>query len=200
MDVTKHLGLEGLVEKIERASPIDPPTAKPLLDPAGWTGQDSEPTKTLFIDGNRIVIDPGPHTQVSLDYQRWRTGMWNTYTVSADLVFEDAGVMTGLTAFSGNTAHRVVAAFTPGSCEVTIGDASEPAASSSDLPDVAPVTYHVEIAVNPKAATVTVDGVQLAALPLPKAGPRRATGGIGIVSHRLSDTAPVSIVDNLAIN
>ena len=199
MDVTGPLTLEGLVEKIELASPLDPPTAQPLLDRDGWTGDDNLPTKVVTIEGNRIMIDPGSNASASVDYQRMRTVMWDTYTVSADLVFETGSVATGMVVFVGSSQHQVVATFTRGSYEVTIGNASESIASNPNLPDDEPVTYHVEIAATPTSVTVTIDGQQQATLPLTDVGPRRATGGIGLISHRMSDTAPVSIVDNLTI-
>jgi peptidoglycan/xylan/chitin deacetylase (PgdA/CDA1 family) len=201
MDVTWDLSLDGLVRKIELGSPIDPTNARPLTDRDEWTDSDQNPTNMLSIDGDRITVDPGPGGATSVQYARIRTTMWSNYTVSADLVFDPdtEGTTTGLSMFVGNIKHEVIVTMNHGHYSVSFGNSEEDVASG-DL-DSMPV-YHLDITATPTIMSISINGQPLPPVVVPPDsahGPREVGGGIGIISHRASDTSPVSVISNLTI-
>jgi biofilm PGA synthesis lipoprotein PgaB len=202
MDVTWALSLEGLVRKIELASPLDPGSTDPLADPGGWTNSDQQPSNALAIDGKRITIDPGPTGQTSVQYSRIRTTQWTNYSVSADLVFDDHGTTTGISVFVGNIKHEVVLSVNLGYYSLSFGD-SEDDISFGDLPEAG--VYHVDITATPTVVTVAINGQQLPPIVLPPLrekgppGEREVGGGIGLISHRAPD-ARLSVIDNLTVS
>ncbi|MDT5025691.1 MAG: hypothetical protein QOE61_2117 [Micromonosporaceae bacterium] len=200
MDITWDTSLEDFVRKLELASPLDPASADPLRDRDGWTNSDQKPTEALRIDGNRMIIDPGPSGQTSVQYSRVRTTMWNNYTVSADLEFADHGTTTGICVFVGNTRHEVVTSVNRGYYSISFGN-SEQDVSFGDLPDAE--AYHLDITVTPKLVFISIDGQMMPVVMPPElegraAAPRGVGGGIGLTSHRSPD-APLSVISNLAV-
>lgn len=201
MDITGELPLEGFVNKLELASPLDPSATRPLFDRSGWTDSDQQPTAAITLDGaGGAVLDPGPSGHVSLQYQRIRTVAWQSYTVSADLGFEPAmadGISTGIALFVGSLRHQVLVTVARGYYAVYVADADAPVASGGLIDmDI----YHVDIAVGSTAIAVSVNGDPLPVVQLPaEAKVREAAGGIGLVSHRESDGSPVSTIANLVI-
>lgn len=198
MDISWDITPGDFVGKLEMASPLDPGNAMALTNRDGWTDSDQQPTDALTITGDRIVIDPGPTGATSVQYARVRTTMWERYTVSADLVFPDKGITTGISTYVGNLAHEVVLSINKGYYSLSFGD-SEIDVAAGDLDEME--VYHVEITATPTAVTCAINGQQMPVVNIgPPLGHRMLAGGIGIISHRTTDSAPMSIIDNLAIS
>ena len=134
-----------------------------------------------------------------MQYARFRTPMWNTYTVSADLGFDPDinGTTTGLTVLTGSAHHEVDISMDRGYFSIFVGNTGG-AVQSGELPDQA--SYHLDVVVTPASVQVSIDGVALDPIPLDAAHPWEASGGVGLLSHRDSDAAPVSVISNLTIH
>jgi hypothetical protein len=196
MDITWNVSPDDFVRKLELASPLDPANA-PLRNRELWTSSDQQPPNQLTIDGNRMVIDPGPSAATTVHFSRLRTTMWENYAFSADLVVPDQGTTTGLCAYVGNLAHEVVVSIDRGYYSISFAN-TDIDLSAGDLPDAD--VYHVDVTVSPTQVSCAINGQQMPPVAIgPPAGPRHIAGGIGIISRRTTDTSPVSTVDNLVI-
>jgi hypothetical protein len=58
----------------------------------------------------------------------------------------------------------------------------------------------VEVAATPTGVAVTIDGMAVEPLVFDSAPPWEIAGGIGLLSHRDSAEAPVSVVSNLEVH
>lgn len=199
MDVTADVTPEKWIDKLVKASPLDPKDAHPLADRDGWTDSNQKPTQMVSLSENHVEIDPGPGESNSVQYARFRTPMWNTYTVSADLGFDPDinGTTTGLTVLTGSAHHEVDISMDRGYFSIFMGNTGG-AVQSGELPDQA--SYHLDVVVTPASVQVSIDGVALDPIPLDAAHPWEASGGVGLLSHRDSDAAPVSVISNLTIH
>jgi peptidoglycan/xylan/chitin deacetylase (PgdA/CDA1 family) len=199
MDVTVEVNTEKWVDKLAAASPYDPVDVRPLLDGGGWTDSNQRPTEMVSVAEKHVIIDPGPGQSNSVQYARFHTPMWSTYKVSADLGFDPdvPGTSTGVTVFTGSARHEVDVSVDRGYFSIFVGNTGA-SVRSGDLPDQP--TYHVEVAATPTGVAVTIDGMAVEPLVFDPAPPWEIAGGIGLLSHRDSAEAPVSVVSNLEVH
>ena len=203
MDVTADVTAARWVEKLQLASPLEPIASDPTVDVDGWTDSNQVPAPITTDDRGGIVLDPGPGAQVSRQYARYRTAMWNTYTVSADLgdfAGSADGTTTGISVLAGDSRHQVDLTIGGGSYSVTIGfDSGQPPFASGPLPDPEAASYHALLQVTPRQVTITIDDQTTVVVPLTPAEPRGTAGGIGINGHRQYDTSPLPRIGNLTV-
>jgi biofilm PGA synthesis lipoprotein PgaB len=203
MDVTADVTAARWVEKLELASPLEPLASDPVIDVNGWTDSSQVPAPITVDEQGAIVLDPGPGGQSSRQYARYRTAMWNTYTVSAELgSFRGSadGTSTGVSVLAGDSRHQVDLNIGGGSYSVTVGfDGGRPPFASGPLPDPEAESYHVRMQVTPQQVMITIDDDTTVAVPLDPAEPRGSAGGIGINGHREYDTSPLPRIGNLTV-
>jgi biofilm PGA synthesis lipoprotein PgaB len=203
MDVTSDVTPARWVEKLQLASPLEPLASDPVVDVGGWTDSSQVPAPITVDDMGAISLDPGPGGQASRQYARYRTAMWNTYTVSADLgsfAGSADGTTTGISVLAGDSRHQVDLNIGGGNYQVSIGfDTGRPPFAAGPLPDPEAKSYHVRMQVTPQQVTVTIDDDMTVVVPLDPAEPRGTGGGIGINGHREYDTSPVPRIANLTV-
>lgn len=199
MDVTSDVTTAVLTDRLTAASALEPAVAQPLRDTDQWTTSTQE-AAAVVIEGDRLVLDPGPGQDLSLQYARFRSSMWTNYTVSADIgsfEFSGDGTTTGLTVLVGDSRHEVQVSVSSSAYHVSQGYLSPAAVADGTLPP-AP-TYHVEMAVTPEQVVVTIDGQVVADVPVGSDAPHETAGGIAVSAHRERDESPVPHVANLTI-
>jgi hypothetical protein len=199
MDVTSDVTPSTFADRLVAASPLEPAAAQPLLDTDQWMTSVQESTD-VTIEGNRLVLDPGPGEDLSLQYARYRSSMWNNYTVSADIgTFEYSGdgTTTGLTVLVGDSRHEVQLSISSSAYQVVQGYLSPTDIASGMLPP-AP-SYRALMSVTPDQVVVAIDGQTVAVVPVHSDAPHETAGGISVSAHREYDSSPVSYISDLAI-
>jgi poly-beta-1,6-N-acetyl-D-glucosamine N-deacetylase len=199
MDTTQDVSLQTWVERVEGASPLDPLASQPLSDPGGWTDSNQQ-AASVTIDGDRLLLDPGPGGQESRQYARYRSTMWNSYTVSVDVggfTASGDGTTTAIAVLAGDSRHQVLLSVSSGFYQVNVGYLSDEPFASAELPDAA--SHHVEMRVTAQAVTITIDESTVVDVPLAVTEVRTAAGGISISGHREFDTSPVPEIRGLVI-
>ncbi len=200
MDVTSDITPDVLADRLIAASPLEPVDAQPLSQGTGEWTTSAQQAAEVSIDDNRLVLDPGPGQDLSLQYARSRSAMWNTYTVAADIgTFEYSGdgTTTGLTVLVGDSRHEVQLNISSSAYQITQGYVTPTEISSGELPP-AP-TYHAAISVNPDEVVVTIDGQTVATVPVHSDAPHETAGGISVSAHREHDSSPVPVISDLTI-
>ncbi|WP_164478456.1 polysaccharide deacetylase family protein [Mycolicibacterium stellerae] len=199
MDVTADVTPDTLADRLISASPLEPAAAQPLLDTEQWMTSEQQATEVTIDDG-RLVLDPGPGQDLSLQYARYRSSMWTNYTVSADIgTFEYSGdgTTTGLTVLVGDSRDEVQLSVSSSAYQVTQGYYSPTDVGSGELPSA--TTYHAVISVTPDQVVVTIDDNIVATVPVQTDRPHETAGGISVSAHRERDDSPVPAISNLTI-
>jgi biofilm PGA synthesis lipoprotein PgaB len=201
MDVSRDVTLERFAEKLVAASPLDPGTAEPFRDVDGWTVPVGEPPYFKIDNDSRLTIDPGPGNDGSLQYARFRTSMWNTYIMSADVggfSYSGDDTTTGLSVLTGDVEQEVDISIADGFYSIHVGFAGKVPVSSGGLPDR--TSYHVVVVVTPAVVIVTIESQDPVVIFLEPATPRLSAGGIGVNCHREFDTSPPGVISNLRLH
>ena len=199
MDITKDVSLETWAQRVDDASPLDPLASQPLSDLRAWTDSNEQPAP-VTTDGDRLFLDPGPGGQASRQYAPYRSTMWNSYTVSADLAGFAApgdGTSTEITVLAGDSQHKVSLNMSSGYYQVNVGHHSSEPFASAELPEAA--SHHVEMRVTAQAVSITIDENTVVDVPLAAPKPRTAAGGFSISGRREFDTSPVPEIRGLVI-
>jgi poly-beta-1,6-N-acetyl-D-glucosamine N-deacetylase len=201
MDVTADLTTEMWAKRLDGASPLDPSNVRPLADTGDWTDSLGHPVPVNIGPQNQLIIDPGPGAQLSRAYARFRTSMWNTYTMSVDLggfSHPGDGTTAGLSVLAADPNHEVDLSISSGAYTVTVGFSATQPVAFGKLPDA--TWYHVDVVVTPALVIITIDGKQSQLIFLPPTALRLTGGGIGVRSHSEFVSSPPSEFANLTVH
>jgi hypothetical protein len=205
MDVTDKIDMQAFADLLRDASPLDPHHVDPL-DPAlntYWTTTD-DLVRPLTVNDRSIFLDSGPKSYVQRMFARFRSSMWNDYTVSADLAGlggADSGTSAGLAALAGDPQDQVYVSVSSSYFQIVLGhhdDGPENKVAFGPLPTAQ--SHYVRIEVHPYSASVFIDGGPPLVIPLHVAGPHSVAGGITITGDRESANSPVPLINNLTVS
>ncbi|WP_163700777.1 polysaccharide deacetylase family protein [Mycolicibacterium agri] len=199
MDMTYDVTPEILADRMIAASPLEPAAAQPLSDTGEWMTSERQPASVNVVDG-KLILDPGAGRDLSLQYARYRSSMWDTYTVSADIgtfTHSADGTTTGLTVLVGDSRHEVQLSVSSQAYHISQGYRSPVVVAAGPLPP-AP-SYHAVIAVTPEQVVVTIDDQTVATVPVRSEKPHATAGGISVSAHRKYADSPVPVIANLEI-
>jgi len=213
MDITSKVSLETWVNYLRDASPLNPVGLRPFAMAGDWITDDDRFKAQLPIENPDQVLrlDPGPHAYTGRIFARFRSSMWNTYTVSVRVggfVAPADGMTVGLIALSGNWDNQVDVTISDGYFQVRRGmDKNNIVTTGNLAPDSA---YTVVIAVHPEGVTVAVGGRQVYAFVIPPVSldvsvaapnsPRAVAGGIELSANREFETSPVPQFSDLKVD
>ena len=102
MDVNGDVDLDKFTHKVASATPLDPATATPLIDPAGWSDQHRIPAPVEATDGI-ITIDPDPGEKLIRNYAPVRSAQGTDYTISVDVGGLGEGNVAGVSVLLQST-------------------------------------------------------------------------------------------------
>jgi poly-beta-1,6-N-acetyl-D-glucosamine N-deacetylase len=200
MDINGDTTLKRFSDEIVAASPLDPMTAQPLLDPAGWFDQHRQ-SAPIDVTGTTVTINPDSSEKVIRNYAPTRSAMWNDYTVTADVGGLGDGSVAGISVLRPGTwldeqdGRIDVAVYSDTLSVQVVGGTELPPQALFDAP-----AHHVVVDVTDTQVTITVDDVPPTVIDLLPHAARTVGGGMGLYAYRRSDVNPSLTFSNLTVS